>query len=196
MLRFVFGFCLVAIACAQEAAISTLTSGDAKGTVYFNKTSDGILITGFISGLTEGDHGFHIHSFGDLTNGCTSTGSHFNPHNVNHGGPNSSVRHVGDLGNINANSSGIATIDILDSIISLSGEHSIIGRAVLVHADPDDLGLGGYEDSLTTGHAGARVGCGVVGILAESESSGSPRIVNSLFSIVLTSIVVAGRLVF
>merc|ERR1712243_118827 len=76
--------------------------------------------------------------------------------------PTDSVRHIGDLGNITAGDSGVASVDIKDSLIQLSGEHSIIGRTVVVHADPDDLGKGGVELSLTTGNAGARVACGVI----------------------------------
>ena len=59
---------------------------------------------------------------------------------------------------------GSAKLNILDSMISLSGENSIIGRTVVVHADPDDLGLGGHELSKSTGNAGARSACGVIGI--------------------------------
>ena len=44
------------------------------------------------------------------------------------------------------------------------GEHSVVGRSLVVHAGTDDLGKGGFEDSLTTGHAGGRVACGVIGI--------------------------------
>lgn len=72
---------------------------------------------------------------------------------------------MGDLGNIEANVEGIANVDIFDSLISLSGPNCIVGRAVVVHSDEDDLGLGGHNDSLTTGHAGSRVACGVIGIL-------------------------------
>ena len=39
----------------------------------------------------------------------------------------------------------------------------MIGRAIVVHAEADDLGLGGNEGSLRTGNAGGRVGCGVIG---------------------------------
>jgi len=69
------------------------------------------------------------------------------------------------LGNIEAKSDGVAEVDISDKIISLTGEHSIIGRAIVVHAKEDDLGLGGASDSKTTGAAGARVACGIIGIL-------------------------------
>ena len=68
------------------------------------------------------------------------------------------------MGNIDANSEGFAKVEIEDSQISLSGPNSIIGRSLVVHADPDDLGRGGVEASKTTGNAGARVSCGVIGI--------------------------------
>lgn len=121
-------------------------------------------VTGDISGLAKGLHGFHIHEFGDNTNGCISAGAHFNPQNQTHGGPNHEIRHVGDLGNVEAGDDGVAKVHIKDSIISLQGEHSVIGRTVVVHADPDDLGQGGHELSKTTGNAGARLACGVIGL--------------------------------
>jgi len=121
-------------------------------------------VRGKVTGLTPGRHGFHIHVFGDTTNGCNSTGPHFNPHNKPHGAPFDKERHAGDLGNIVANEDGVAEVFIRDLQISLSGPHSILGRAVVVHADPDDLGRGGHELSKSTGNAGARIGCGIIGI--------------------------------
>lgn len=121
-------------------------------------------VTGEVSGLTPGLHGFHVHEFGDNTNGCISAGAHFNPHNKDHGGPGHDVRHVGDLGSITAGANGIAKINIRDKMISLQGQHNIIGRTVVVHADPDDLGQGGHELSKTTGNAGGRLVCGVIGL--------------------------------
>lgn len=55
-------------------------------------------------------------------------------------------------------------VDITDKYISLNGDLSVLGRTVVVHADQDDLGLGGHELSKTTGNAGGRIGCGVIGI--------------------------------
>lgn len=121
-------------------------------------------VTGEVAGLGKGLHGFHIHEFGDNTNGCISAGAHFNPHSKEHGGPTDQDRHVGDLGNVEAGDNGIAKVKITDKVISLEGEHSIIGRTLVVHADPDDLGKGGHELSKSTGNAGARLACGVVGI--------------------------------
>lgn len=93
-----------------------------------------------------------------------SAGPHFNPFGKDHGAPNAEIRHVGDLGNVEADASGSAKINITDKFISLSGPLSILGRTVVVHADIDDLGVGGHELSKTTGNAGGRIGCGVIGI--------------------------------
>ncbi|KAH8411129.1 hypothetical protein KR222_003848 [Zaprionus bogoriensis] len=141
-------------------------NGDAKGTVFFEQQSkDGpVKVTGEVTGLSKGLHGFHVHEFGDNTNGCMSSGPHFNPHKKEHGAPGDENRHLGDLGNITASGDGPTAVDICDCKITLFGENSIIGRTVVVHADPDDLGKGGHELSKSTGNAGARIGCGVIGI--------------------------------
>ena len=68
------------------------------------------------------------------------------------------------MGNIDSNGDGVSKVEILDTQISLSGPNSIVGRSLVVHADPDDLGRGGVDASKTTGNAGARVSCGVIGI--------------------------------
>lgn len=122
-----------------------------------------VTVSGEITGLAPGKHGFHIHEFGDNTNGCISAGPHFNPNKKEHGAPTAQIRHVGDLGNVEAGSNGSAKVNITDSLISLSGPNNILGRTAVVHADVDDLGLGGHELSKTTGNAGGRIGCGVIG---------------------------------
>ena len=120
-------------------------------------------MNGEITGIADGSHGFHVHEFGDTTNGCVSAGPHFNPENKTHGGPEDDIRHVGDLGNVVAKD-GVAKIEMTDKLIKLSGPHNIIGRTLVVHADPDDLGKGGHELSKTTGNAGGRIACGVIGV--------------------------------
>lgn len=116
-----------------------------------------------IKGLTPGKHGFHVHAFGDIyTQGCASTGGHYNPFNRTHAAPDAPKRHVGDLGNIEAGPDGVAKLDFEDCIITLCGRRTILGRGVVVHDGEDDLGLGGFPDSKTTGHAGNRTACGIM----------------------------------
>ncbi|KAI8813856.1 superoxide dismutase [Cladochytrium replicatum] len=117
-----------------------------------------------LKGLTPGLHGFHVHEFGDNTNGCTSAGAHYNPFGKTHGSPTDDNRHVGDLGNVTVAADGTIATILSDSQVKLLGPLSIIGRTVVVHADPDDLGKGGHELSVTTGNAGGRLACGVIGI--------------------------------
>ena len=143
-----------------------IIKGDANvtGTIHFEQKGDTLQVNGEVKGLAPGQHGFHVHEFGDTTNGCTSTGAHFNPTGRTHGAPTAEERHVGDLGNVVADANGVAKFQLTDKIASLAGSNSILGRALVVHADQDDLGQGGHELSKTTGNAGARVGCGVIGI--------------------------------
>lgn len=117
-----------------------------------------------IKGLTPGKHGFHLHEFGDTTNGCMSTGPHFNPKKLTHGAPEDEVRHAGDLGNVVAGEDGSVDFSISDSQIPLEGPDSVVGRAFVIHELQDDLGKGGHELSATTGNAGGRLACGVVGL--------------------------------
>jgi Cu-Zn family superoxide dismutase len=118
------------------------------------------LIRGTITGLTPGKHGFHIHEFGDMSDGCKSMGGHYNPDGVDHGDINKG--HVGDLGNIEANEDGVASVKIIAGRVELLGDRSVIGRGFVVHADEDDLGKGGDAESLKTGNAGDRLACGVI----------------------------------
>ena len=134
------------------------------GIIYFEEFGDLTLIQGKIKGLkSNGVHAIHIHEYGDLTEGCTSCCAHYNPFNMNHGGPKSADRHVGDLGNLQANTLGIAEFKFTDDLVKLWGQYSVIGRSIVVHEDPDDFGLGGHSDSLKTGHAGKRIVCGIIG---------------------------------
>ena len=148
-------------------AICVLNENNIKGTIIFKedlKNKD-VIIKVNLQGLDYGLHGFHIHKYGDLSQGCTSTCEHYNPYNKLHGGPDDSKnnRHVGDLGNIYSNKKKISKHIFRDKLIKLRGKYSIIGRAVVVHQDEDDLGKGNYKDSKTTGHAGKRLACGVIG---------------------------------
>ena len=201
---------------------------DVRGVVRFTERSDpygyeGVTIQYRITGLTDGEHGFHIHRYGDLTDGCTSACEHFDPQTQllesklaewvdaldlltgggggfdagqerviyvgrsrfphsekqilkqiskisnqlsrrHHGGLDTRVRHFGDLGNITS-SDGVAEGELfLAKGILDNSRYGILGRMIIVHADRDDLGEGGDEESLETGNAGKRLACGVIGL--------------------------------
>uniref|UniRef100_A0A077KA48 Superoxide dismutase [Cu-Zn] n=1 Tax=Penaeus japonicus TaxID=27405 RepID=A0A077KA48_PENJP len=131
------------------------------GTIMFVQSSERapVDITGNITGLSQGKHGFHIHAFGVSGADCKAAQGHYNPFGSNHSAPNATERHVGDLGNIVAGEDSVAYVEILDHSVTLFGWYSVLGRAVVVHAGEDDLGLGGDSGSLATGNAGGRVAC-------------------------------------
>lgn len=142
----------------------------AGGTVTFTQAADGIHVTATIEGLSPGEHGFHVHEFGDCAApDASSAGGHFNPDGTPHGAPDAppDLRHAGDLGNIEADASGHATYDRLDSDIAFSGDHSIIGKSVIVHQGRDDL------TSQPSGDAGPRVACGIIEMQSDETDAGS-----------------------
>lgn len=142
------------------AVIHPTNGNNTSGTVVFTQTDNGIRVQADISGLQANSmHGFHIHQYGDCrAEDGTSAGGHFNPEDMPHGGPDDLQRHIGDLGNLESNSEGNATSEFVDSNLQLSGENTILGRGVVLHAGEDDL------ESQPTGAAGARLGCGVIGV--------------------------------
>jgi Cu-Zn family superoxide dismutase len=148
----------------MTSAIAVFT-GKIKGIVHFIEEGEHLKITVDVKGLKKNKkQGFHIHQYGDLSDGCESMCAHFNPYGKTHGGPNSKTRHVGDLGNLISDQNGNAKYSFTDSHIKLKGTKSnIIGRGLIIHEDEDDLGMGTNEASLTTGNAGKRLACAVIG---------------------------------
>jgi Cu-Zn family superoxide dismutase len=140
----------------KAVAVLIPTEGSKVGGVLTLVATDkGVHVTGKVTGLTPGDHGFHIHEFGDLSSADgTAAGGHYNPDGHMHGGPDSKEKHAGDLGNIKANNDGVAMVDVKTD----AKLHFIIGRAFVVHAKADDL------KTQPTGDAGGRVALGLIGI--------------------------------
>ncbi len=144
------------------AEMQTTEGNEAHGTVTFTKVEGGVQVVAHFEGVPEGEHGFHIHEFGDCSSGDgKSAGGHFNPAGVAHAGPNAEERHIGDLGNITADANGMAHADFVDSHLRIMGDYSIVGKGVVLHADPDDM------TSQPTGAAGARISCGVIKMKAK-----------------------------
>jgi Cu-Zn family superoxide dismutase len=143
---------------AIAVMVPTLGSQTA-GVVEFVKTPQGVRILATMAKLSAGEHGFHIHEFGDCSSAdAASAGGHYNPGGHPHAGPDADQRHVGDLGNIVADASGSARFDAVIAGVTLEGPDSVIGRSVVVHADPDDL------TTQPAGSSGKRLACGVIGI--------------------------------
>ena len=128
------------------------------GTVDFSQVGDTVTISAHIEGAPPGTHGLHIHEVGDCSSAdFKSAGGHFNPADVAHGGPEDSVRHAGDLGNIEVGEDGTGHLELTSDLITIgAGENSIVARGMILHEKADDL------VSQPTGAAGSRLACGVV----------------------------------
>jgi len=166
VLTLIIGCMAILTGCGNESpeiknavAIITPTRGhQVRGIIVFEKVEKGIRIRAKLRNLKPGKHGFHIHQYGDIAKADgTAAGGHFNPENAPHGAPKEKARHIGDLGNITADENGLAFIELIDEHICFKGTPSIIGRAVIIHADPDTF-------KQPTGGAGTRIGQGVIGI--------------------------------
>lgn len=81
-------------------------------------------------GLASGPHGMHIYEMPFIGGDCVSSGDHYNPQKTEHGGKHDWNRHIGDLGNIFADSDGVANFEFTDLLISLTGGYSIINRTL------------------------------------------------------------------
>jgi Cu-Zn family superoxide dismutase len=131
----------------------------AAGTADFYQVGGKVRVVANVSGLTPGrEHGFHVHDAGDCSSGDgMSAKGHFNPQGKPHGHPQSSERHAGDMPALRADASGNAKLDTeLDIMTVTPGPASVVGRGLIVHADPDDY------TTQPTGNAGARLACAVI----------------------------------
>jgi superoxide dismutase, Cu-Zn family len=157
-------FIAAAYSIAQDVAkavavLNPTQNNKVTGIVTFTKTEAGIKVVADIKGLTPGNHGFHIHQFGDCSApNADSAGGHYNPAGKMHGAPETQERHAGDFGNLIADSNGRAYLERTDTVISMSGPNSVIGRGIIVHEASDDM------TTQPTGNAGGRIACGVIGI--------------------------------
>ena len=135
-------------------------------------------ITGEFKGLIPGEHGLHIHEFGDLSGGVKTAGDPYNPFNKDHGGPGLESRQMGDMGNVTVGKDGSANFEYYDDTITLFGDFTIVGRACIIKRDADNLGRGDYglgeeiqfyrkmfplEPNTKTGSSGPALACGIIG---------------------------------
>jgi Cu-Zn family superoxide dismutase len=146
------------------AVVHPIQGNKVQGIVIFTRVDKGLRIVAEFEGLAPGNHGFHVHQYGDCSspNGVAA-GDHFNPFRKPHGGPSTMERHAGDLGNLRAGADGKARLEWTDPLLTFDGPDSIIGRSVIVHGMPDDFA------SQPAGNSGPRIGCGVIGLGMETK---------------------------
>jgi Cu-Zn family superoxide dismutase len=137
------------------------TWGNVTGTVTFTDVGHGVEVKAHIMGLKPNSkHGFHIHQKGDLSsNDLSSAGGHWDPmKSGQHGGPDSAKHHAGDLGNLQADSTGMAMLDttVHGATIGGGGDNDIVGKSVIVHGGEDDL------KSNPAGNSGPRIAGGII----------------------------------
>ncbi|MBL0310621.1 MAG: superoxide dismutase family protein [Bacteroidetes bacterium] len=142
------------------ANIMAKSNSNVAGTVTFTQTGDLVTMVADISGLTPGNHAIHIHANGDCSAADgSSAGGHWNPTNVNHGKWGTAPFHLGDIGNIMADSNGVGTYSRetdLWCIHCADANKDITGKSIIIHAGVDDF------SSQPAGAAGARIGCGEI----------------------------------
>lgn len=140
------------------ATLSAASGSQVSGSVSFRVIPGGIHLDASVAGLTQGGHGFHVHEVGDCSAAdASSAKGHFNPFGKSHGSYEHGDHHSGDMPNLVADADGkaVLSVDLLGLSIS-GGDTNIIGRALVIHADPDD-----YK-SQPAGNSGKRIACGVI----------------------------------
>jgi Cu-Zn family superoxide dismutase len=140
------------------AALSPASGSQVSGSVSFRTISGGVHLDAVVAGLPQGDHGFHVHEVGDCSAAdASSAKGHFNPFAKSHGAYDHGEHHAGDIPNLTADAGGKATLSVdLPGLAIGAGDASILGRAVVIHADADD-----YKTQ-PAGNSGKRIACGVI----------------------------------
>lgn len=143
-----------------QATLSGASGSKVAGDLQFTATTDGVAVSGQLTGLAPNTlHGFHVHQTGDCSApDAKSAGDHFNPANMQHGGPTGNARHLGDMPNVQADAMGMATVSttLAGATLRDGGPNDLMGKAVIVHVRRDDY------VSQPAGDSGDRIACGVI----------------------------------
>ncbi|WP_295199336.1 superoxide dismutase family protein [uncultured Chryseobacterium sp.] len=153
------GSALFAVSCGTSHTYQVMSKSNTQtgGTAKFTQNGNEVIMKLDVTNLTPGIHAVHIHEKGDCSApDGTSTGGHWNPAKDDHGKWGAEHFHMGDIGNLNADQSGTATLTFKTDKWCLGCEDAsknIMGKGLIIHADKDDF------HTQPTGNAGGRVGC-------------------------------------
>jgi Cu-Zn family superoxide dismutase len=153
-------------------SMAPASGSQVSGQVAVSRSAGGILFQGRLANLAPGsEHGFHVHEIGDCSApDASSAGDHFNPSSSVHGNPLDGRHHAGDLPNLIADGKGELLIDVVSRDLELgSGSVAdIAGRALVLHAQPDDY------TTQPAGASGERIACGVIGTAPAASPERTP----------------------
>ena len=127
------------------------------GTVYFNETKNGVIVTAKINNLPQSKNnytgrffGFHIHEgtscTGNSEDEFANSKTHLNPTNCPH------PFHIGDLPPLIENN-GFSYMTVLIDKFKIK---DILGKAVIIHDMPDDF------TTQPSGNSGTKIACGII----------------------------------
>lgn len=143
-----------------EVHLAATAGNSASGTMTVTSVDGGVRFLGRLTGLEPGStHGVHVHEHGDCTaSDASSAGGHFNPTGSEHGDPQGMTHHAGDIANQSADAHGGVDVDVTVHGVTLGTglDDDVLGRALVVHADPDDY------TTQPSGNSGVRIACGVI----------------------------------
>lgn len=141
-----------------QAQITSSQNKEMKADIVFETTKDGVKVSGHAMGLEPNSkHGLHVHQNGECKAPDYKTaGDHFNPEGKKHGAPLAKESHLGDLGNLVANDKGEAHVELVLSQRKAEDLKKLVGKAVLIHKEADDL------KTQPSGDSGARIACGII----------------------------------
>ena len=153
-------WCTASFAETGKAVIQgTAEDSSVSGTATLAETANGLQVNVQVAGVPAGQHGLHIHQYGDCGDGGKAAGGHFNPDGAPHGllpKDGLTKAHPGDMGNIEVGGDGAGSLTlVLPGVTLTSGQYNVAGRAMVLHEKVDDFGQ-------PTGNAGGRIGCGVI----------------------------------
>ena len=145
-------------------SISNDGIGESIGTLLARDSQNGLVITPSLTGLSEGEHGFHLHAgtscqaaFNDenVSIAGLAAKGHWDPDDTNtHSGPFGDG-HRGDLSRLIVNADGSTTTEVVAPRLNTA---DLRGKALIVHAGGDT-----YSDVPPLGGGGARIACGIAG---------------------------------